>query len=168
IQRKAREAQDRITSQLKSDWESWHALHPSPPPMPTTNPDAVTTATADAGDYASFQYLQRLAAEVQRQSGVLPVIGAINQYSSAKELSKVDSIGNSFFNQLPFGTYATELAADSQVASKRDNSILLKLYQPSQLLRDPDGSTYLFRLTGALPSASPQSINEVADAVARD
>jgi len=51
---------------------------------------------------------------------------------------------------------------------ERGKPFVLPLFKPSPVLRDAAGSSYVFRLTGALPASKPGSIDEVADAVQRD
>lgn len=174
ILRKARDLQDRINTRLRADYDAWHAQNPNPKSTPATQSSAqASTASADdASGYASFEYLQKLAVEMQQQTGILPVIASLNQYQTDKDLQRVDGIGQAYgqglVNQIPFPTYATQLAAEVVPMAERNKPIVLPLYKPSQVLRDAAGSSYVFRLTGALPAAKPGSIDEVADAVQRD
>ncbi|CAN5517086.1 hypothetical protein BH09PLA1_BH09PLA1_13050 [soil metagenome] len=171
INSRARGLQDRISSRLRDDYTAWHAKNPNPRTMASTQgatQPAAGAGSGDANDYGSFEYLQKLASEMEKQAGIRPVIASLNQYQTDKDLQAVEGIGLSMANQIPFPAYATQLAAEVVPEAERDKPIVLPLYKPSPILRDAAGSTYVFRLTGVLPSAKPQSMDEVADAVLRD
>ncbi|MBC8109256.1 MAG: hypothetical protein H7Z14_21905 [Anaerolineae bacterium] len=179
IARKARDLQDRINARLRADYDAWHAQNPNPKTPTTQSSTQASTAPAStapavntSSGYASFDYLQKLAAEMQQQTGVLPVIASLNQYQTVNELQALEGLGQATVqaaaSQFPFASYATQVAAELVPESERNKPIVLPLYKPSPVLRDAVGSSYVFRLTGALPASKPNSIDEVADAVQRD
>lgn len=169
---KARDIQDRINARLRADYDTWRAKNPNPQPRSpsSTQPATALAASAASGapDFASFEYLQQVARDIEQQTGVLPVIASLNQLQSAKDLQSIPGIGQAMLDQVPFPLYATEFPAEFLPATERDKSRALQLYKPSQVLRDSAGSSYVIRLTSAVPTGRPNSLNEVADAVERD
>jgi hypothetical protein len=170
---KARDIQDRINARIRGDYEAWHAKNPDPRSLNAPSTQSTTApANASAGgasDYTSFDYLQQVAKDIQQQTGVLPVIAALNQLQTAKDLQSLPGIGQSLLDQqIPFPLYATQFPTEFLPESEREKTRALQLYKPSQVLRDVAGSSYVIRITGAVPSGRPKSISEVADTVERD
>ena len=168
ISRKARDLQDRINTKLSRRLRHVAREQSEPAIVAGHHARIDHAAAGNAGDFTSFEYLHKLAADMQQQTGVLPQIVSVNQYQTAKDLQSMDGIGLAMANQIPFSAYATEFAAPFVPEAERSKTIVLQLYKPSQVLRDAAGSSYVFRVTGALPSAKPSSIDEVVDAVSRD
>ena len=177
IQRKAREVQDLINAKLLVGWNEYVAAHPDQKratTLPTTSPSTLPlAATTQPGGgalpaYASYEYLQRIAADVQKQTGVLPTVASVGEFKSAEQLAELPGINAAYLNALQFGQYATELPAAVQQPGAGTDAVALQLLQPSQVLRDLVGSTYVFRLTGVRPSAPPESLAEVREQVERD
>lgn len=167
IQRKSRDIQDRINTRMRADYDEWRARNPVAASQPSTQ-TTTAVATTQPGDYTSFEYLQRLAKDIEQQTGVLPVIASLNQLQTAKDLQSLDGIGQSMLGQVPFGPYATEFALEFVPPADREKSQVLYPHRPSQVMRDLTGSSYVFRVTSAIPSGRPKSIDEVAAAVERN
>lgn len=122
--------------------------------------------------FESHEYLQKLAAAIEKQFGVLPIVTTrADTFLGAQELSKLPGISNSSANQTPFAEMvmsraASALAPSSQPAAA-NRSQRFELYQPSPALTDFAGNVYFFRVTDAQP-AHPAPFEEVAQQVERD
>ncbi len=161
---------NRIRSRMTQDWMAYHTAVGS-----TTAP---TTATASAASkpapmtaygvpFDSYEYLQKLAADIQKQTGVLPTVASIaDTFKDDKQLEALAGIGQSLQENIPFSMYATRLAEPFMNGQKSDRSIAI--WQPSQVLRDMRENDYVFRLTAVDPSHKPASLDEVKAAVEAD
>lgn len=161
---------NRIRSRMTQDWMAFHNAAGS-----TTSP---TTAMASAASkpapmtaygvpFDSYEYLQKLAADIQKQTGVLPTVASIaDTFKDEKQLEALAGIGQSMQEFIPFSTYATRLAEPFLHGQRSDRSIAL--WQPSQVLRDARENDYIFRLTAVDPAHKPASLDEVKAAVEAD
>jgi hypothetical protein len=140
---------------------------------PRSTQQAATAPAATQPDgFASFSYLEQLAADVQKQLGVLPAVTSKSeQWLSSDDLGKLPGIGSAHrpSNGQSFPNYVLQSAEPLMpVPSKADESAVLSLLEPSQPLEDADGNVYLFRLTDAQPAQAPQGLADVRDQVEAD
>ncbi len=168
LEKKLRDVQDRVNGRLANDFALFQKLHPmsASATMPTTAPGEL---------YSTYEYLSQVAADVKKETGVLPTVGQVGTYSSAKDLGEVPGIGKSALrnasttsNTATFATYAISASSALSPTANASNSLVLQLFQPSPVLEDTARSTYVFRLTGVKASGPPASMDEVKDAVVRD
>jgi hypothetical protein len=161
---------NKIKARLAQDWTSYHNATGSTPA--TTQTASATTKPAPKTTYGvpydSYEYLQKLAADIQKQTGILPTVASIaDTFKGEKELEALPGIGAATQEFLPFAVYATVLAEPFMPAGqKSDRSIAL--WQPSQVLRDDRTTDYIFRLTAAEKAHKPAARAEVAAAVEAD
>jgi hypothetical protein len=162
---------NRIKTRTTQDWMAYHNAVGS-----TTSPTTSTAAaaskpapmTAYGVPFDSYEYLQKLAADIQKQTGVLPTVASIaDTFKSDKELEAMGGIGQSVQEYIPFSVYATRLAEPFMTSGQRSDRAIA-LWQPSPVLRDDHDNDYIFRLTAADPSHRPASLNEVNAAVEAD
>jgi len=135
------------------------------------------TTAPGAGQFTNYSFLGDLAKSIQKQYGVLPVVGNIDQFKTAQELIDVPEIGKTFFfanantEPLPFAVYATIYAQqfmDDALKNSPESSLGLALWQPSRVVVDQTESNfYFFRLTAADPAHKPP-MDQVKDKVLAD
>jgi hypothetical protein len=156
--------QNDITSRMAQDFDAYKSSHPGSTTAPSTAP-----STAPAGGYASFDYLQKLAADVQaRRKVTLRVASFTDQFRSAEELSNVEGIGKATYQSAPFSMYATLMAAPFVTDTAQNQAMVLDLYEPSRPLTDEDHTAYIFRVTDAQKAHKPASLEEVKEQVEKD
>jgi hypothetical protein len=169
----------RITATMASDYGQYRAQRrpagsASASSAPATGPTsaAPTTAptTGPGASFESFEYLQQLAAQVQKEFKVLPTVVSLGEsFLDGRQLQRLPGIGTSFTeirqSYLPFALYAIGMAAPL-----RPNAVdALQLFETSRPLTSMDQSTtYIFRLTAADAAHKPSSLSEVAEQVTRD
>jgi hypothetical protein len=140
-------------------------------------PSTAPTATVGAGQFANYSFLTNLAQSIQKEFGVLPVVGNIDQFKPAQELIDLPEIGRTFFfagantEPIPFAVYATVYAQqfmDDATKNSPQGSVGLALWQPSRVIIDQTESDfYFFRLTAADPAHVPP-MEQVKDTVLAD
>jgi len=140
-------------------------------------PSTAPTAAATAGPFSNYSFLVNLAQSIQKEFGVLPVVGNIDQFKTAQELIDVPEIGKTFFfisanaEPIPFAVYASVYAQqfmDDATKNSPQGSLGLALWQPSRVMIDQTESDfYFFRLTAADPAHVPP-MDQVKDKVLAD
>ena len=158
------QVRDAIVTRLSADWEKNR-----PQTRPTSGP-ASAPASQPAG-IAAFAYLEQLAADIQKQFGVLPAVTSkSDQWLSADELLALPGIGTA--RRRTGESFANTVLQSAEplmpVPEKADPAAVLSLYEPSQPLEDFEGNVYLFRLTDAQRAHAPASLAEVRDQVESD
>jgi len=133
----------------------------------TTAP-ATMPLTSFGVPYDSFDYLQKLSAEVQKEFKVLPTVVSLGEaFLTEKQLEKLPGIGESFTTMrqmlLTFPQYAFDLGAPFH--ENREEA--LHLFEISRPLLGRE-MTFFFRLTAADPAHKPASLSEVIEAVTHD
>lgn len=151
-----------VRDRLIADWEAFRRnSSANPTTAPTTQP----------GGYGSFEYLRRVAEDVQaRFKGVRPSVAWLdNDWKTADDLAKLPGIGqtSAFDLSLPFAAYAMRAEAFVPPAQKDDPNVL-SLFEPSQAMKDLQGNTYFFMLTGAEKAHPPTTMADVAQRVESD
>jgi hypothetical protein len=140
-----------ITDALNAGYSAWH------------DAQAAGAATqADVSDYTSMSYMEDLAREIEKQYGVLPVIGFSDQFNGTRELVKLPNIGLTFMD---LGSAQPTLFAEFAVLDP--NSGGLSQWQPSEMFENYSGDTYLFRVAQLDPSHTPD-LSEVREMVILD
>jgi hypothetical protein len=160
VDRRMNEIQNDITSRMAQDFDAYKSSHAGS----TTAP-----ATAPAGGYASFDYLQKLANDVQaRRKVTLRVASLTDQFRTAEELANIEGIGKATYQSAPFSMYATLMAAPFLTDAAQNQAMVLDLYEPSRPLTDEDRTAYIFRVTDAQKAHKPASMEEVKEQVEKD
>lgn len=121
--------------------------------------------------FNSYQYMQRLAEEIEKQFRVQISIGASGSLLGAGELAQLGPIAQSAtLANVGFPIYATitEQQRKNLVSRMPGLPQALELWQPSQMLRDADSNNYIFRRTAYEAEHSPKDIEEVRARVERD
>jgi hypothetical protein len=168
---------DRITTQLVTtlagDWNQYRATLPqNPSTAPSTAPTTSQAPKTTLGPaYPSFEYLQALSSELQKQFKIIPtVVSQGERFLTQDDLLHLPGIGRATVRGTPgltFPLYATVLARPF-IAPGMNSELAISVYEPSRPLVDVSGNIYIFRLTAADPSHKPADVSEVSDAVARD
>ena len=155
--------QKEITSTLAQDWTAYHAAHPDTQPRTAPAlPDGSLAAISSLGvPYDSYDYLKALAAKIQKDCGILPVVSALNKPMTEHEIVLVPGIGlsqtasSSAAGPVPFGSAVMDPT--------------LALFQPSAPLNNDDNqTTYQFRVTDRIAAHRPASMADVAPIVKAD
>jgi hypothetical protein len=163
VDKLANSIQTRITSALANDFQAYKTAHP------TTASATSAPTTAAAAGYASFDYLKNLAAQIQRETKVLPTVASYDErFLNEKDLAALPGIGSSTLKtrdeSLAFNVYATQFPAAFHPNAPEP----LQLLQPSRPLTALDQSLYTFRISAADPSHRPANLQEVAAEVEKD
>ncbi len=155
--------QNKISSKLASDWLTYSQI------ATTSTTKASAAMTSFGVPYNSYEYLQALAADIQKQDGVLPQVTSVaDDFKTVDQLTALPGIGRSHFNNQPFGVYAIGAAEAFAPPAMKTSSNALHLYQPSRPVRDDLENVYVFRLMATDPSHTPLSATEVAGKVEMD
>lgn len=150
---------DRIAGTLGADWLNYNKSQ--------SGKDAAESSMGSP--YPSFEYLQKLAGQIQKDFGVLPQITQnADVYMSQQELAKLPGIGAASDGKANFVTYATVRAAAFAPHERHNASELLQLWEPSPILHDASGDAYIFRLTAAQPAHRPADKSEVKEQIIAD
>lgn len=121
--------------------------------------------------YTSYEYLQKLAQEIQRQYKVSVAIEQRPDLLSHEGLKTLLGIGQAqTATGIDFADYAVLDEKTRKQLLERNPTIppVLSPWQPSQVLSDSNGSSYIFRRTKVDPSHVPGRLSEVAQQVEED
>lgn len=148
--------QSDITSRLSQDYQKYEAARP-----PTTGPASAPSGAA----LESFEYLQKLAADMQtRHKVTLTIVSVADSFKTAGQLNELKDIG-----KLPnFGELAVASAEPFVNESDRKNPVVLSLFEPSRATSDDDKNVFVYRLTGTEATHAPASLDEVKTKVEED
>lgn len=128
---------------------------------PSTQP---ATAPSEATGYTSYGYLEGVAADVQKQFGVLPTTADHTSWLDGPGMNLLPGISSAnLASGAGFGVavFTAQPFNDSEKASPR-------LQEFSQALRDFNENIYYFRLTAAERRHKPASLDEVRAQVVAD
>lgn len=154
---------DRIAGTLGADWLSYSKSQSDP------KAESETAQSTTGAPYASFEYLQRLAGQIQKEFGVLPQITQhADEYLSQEQLAKLPGIGTASDDKGNFVSYAIQKAAAFAPKDQHNASGLMRLLEPSPILHDDSGDAFIFRLTAAQPAHRPADKSEVKDQIVSD
>ena len=158
-----------IEKRLRADFDKFGAKSANASTAPA---GAAAPAATQPGQFASFGYLEQVAADVQKQFGVLPAATSkSDQWMTADELGELPGIGRA--TRSPSGDSFTNYVLQSAeafmpVPAKADAASVLSIYEPSDVLEDFNGNLYFFRLTDAQAARAPTDLAEVRDKVVAD
>src|SRR5262249_22528655 len=117
----------------------------------------------------TYEYLQRLAQQVQREFGVLPEVTQVADFKADRDLESLKGIGKARGpGGMPFATYATWYAEPFVDASQKNAPVVLQIHQPSQPISNWDRDVFIFRITETKLSQMPVERSEVAEKVESD
>ncbi len=152
-----------VSGVLSADWATFQA------PTGTTQPSSMGVA------YQSYDYLQKLAKDVQTRFHVSLTIEQWSDYLSQRDLLTKGGIGMSrTIAQIPMPRYAMlDPKADKAVVEREQRRTpglpkALESWQPSQMLRDEANNVYVFRLTASDNARKPSGLDEVKEQVEKD
>lgn len=169
VQRRMDAIRNAIVTTLNADWTTHYRDLTA---KASAQPESIARISSQGVPYVSVDYLPRLALMIQKQFGVLPkVVSLQDSLRTAKELANESGIGRSRSAELggvDFSTYVSVMGQAFVPASQQDNSNVLNLFKPSQVLRDDANNIYVFRLTAMDPAHSPTDKNAVLNRVKQD
>jgi hypothetical protein len=164
-----------IEGRLQKDFDAYTAA------AATTAPSGFAGSSSLGVAYTSFDYLHKLADEVQKRYHVRLAIVDLDQYLDAKALDGLAGIGSTHTvssgddqpagpdaSTTSFSNYAIADAAPLLPNEGKDNPAALPLYKVSLPLTNPQDDIYYFRLTAAQPAHRPDSLSEVRTQVEQD
>jgi hypothetical protein len=129
-----------IQSRLTADFTAWQSAVDSKKPAPTTGFGV---------PYDSYEYLQKLAADIQTRHGVLPAITNVAEFQDRAALAKLPGIGTSLLllgegQQVDFVDYALTRV---RPLAANNATYAISAMELSRPLVGLDDTTYLFRAT---------------------
>jgi hypothetical protein len=152
---------DRITTQMASDYVAYRNA------ITTGGSNAKPPASSVTAPYNSYEYLQRLAEQVQKSLGMLPQLSSPERnYMREGELASLPGLGQSMVDNMPFAKYV--LTRTAVFTSEHDEAKTMQLFEPSSVLHDEAGNSYFFRVTDAQKAHAPSSMQEVIASVTAD
>ncbi len=150
----------KINSTLASDYNAFKNAKPG------------EQATSSLGvAYNTFEYIQKLSDEIQKQFKVKPTIGASGALVGARDLEKLGAIARSFTGAgVPFPAYATltDQLRKSLIQRNQGLPAVLQPWQPSQTTRDFERTAYIFRVTAFDPAHTPRDVAEITAKIEAD
>ena len=168
---------DRLVSTLGADWVAYRnavganapALTGAPAGAATQATSAPTTGAAapessQGVSYASFEYLQKLAQQIQanKQFGVLPAAVSIaDRWLALDDLNKLAGVGQAHLNGVPMGSYVMSTALPFIPEAQRKEGGWLRVMEPTRPMVDPNDSIYIVRISAAEPTHRPAGIAEI-------
>ena len=174
VERVLSDVRNTVLRRMANDWQQYRGQAQA---GKSTTAPASTAARASTGPasqpsgYGSFAYLERLAADVQKQFGVLPAVTSkADQWLTAEDLSKLPGIGTAArrTDGLEFANYVLQSAEPFMpFPEKADPSSVLSIMEPSEPLESM-GDVYVFRLTDAQAAHPPADLAEVREKVESD
>ena len=125
--------------------------------------------------YQSYEYLQKLAADVRGRFHVALTIEQWSDYLSQRDLATKGGIGLSrTIAQIWMPRYAMlDSKAEKAVVDREQRQTpglpkALEFWQPSQMLKDEANNVYVFRLTASDKARKPTGLDEVIIQVEKD
>ena len=165
---------DRIVSTLGADWVAYrNAVGANATTQSATAP---ATATAGAGTggaapassqgvpYSSFEYLQKLAQQIQQNKtfGVLPTAVSIaDRWLAVDDLNKLPGVGQAHLNGVPMSSYIMTMTQPFVPEAQRKEGGWLRVMEPTRPMEDTNQSIYIVRVTAAESTHRPATIAEV-------
>lgn len=153
----------RILSAMAGDFAAYRSAQIT---SAATSAPATQPRSTMGVDYVSLDYLNALAADIQKQTGVvLKVVSLGEQFLDESAIAKLPD-----FSGIPgIEQYIIGYAEAFLKPGERRRDGMLALYEPSRSVRDPvSGNAFVFRIVAADPSHKPASIDEVKDRVEKD
>lgn len=174
IDQKQQAVINRLSQQLAADYQK--ATSPAKgKPAPTTQ-EAEAAKTTYGVAYGSFEYLQKLADDIQRQFGVK--VSVVNQPGllSADQINALQGLGLTYVEEPADPTRSFRGAGEYLIQSIRpllsgeaaQKPGVIDLLQPSRVIRGLDGSAHIARVLEAEQSHPPRTLDEVKAQVEKD
>lgn len=167
-ERRMNAIRDRLVSTLAADWVAYrNAVGANAGATAQTATAPATAAAPESSQgvpYASFEYLQKLAQQIQanKQFGVLPTAVSIaDRWLTLDDLNKLPGVGQAHLNGVPMGSYIMSTAAPFIPEAQRKEGGWLRVMEPTRPMVDPNDSIYIVRISAADPSHKPATIAEV-------
>ncbi|MGA3068367.1 MAG: hypothetical protein ABSF29_16105 [Tepidisphaeraceae bacterium] len=140
-----------ISQQMNAGYSAWHDAQ-----------NAGATTQPGASQYTDISFIQNLGRQLEKESGITPVIGYSDQVKDARILLTAPGIGKSFSEAItgqpvPFAEYAT----------MDPGSGGLSLWQPSDVFDDAAGNSFIFRISD-FDASHTAPLAEVRDKVISD
>ncbi len=178
-ERRMNAIRDRLVTTLGSDWVAYRnsigagaGAGTGAATQASTSPtNAAAPPSSQGVPYASFEYLQKLAQQVQanKQFGVLPVAVSIaDKWLTLEDLNKLPGVGEAHLRGAPMGSYVMSAALPFVPEAQRKEGGWLRVMEPSQPMVDQNDSIYIVRLSAAEPTHKPASLAEVEPQVRAD
>jgi hypothetical protein len=120
------------------------------------------------GDFGTRQYLERIAADVEKRYGVKLGISEINDPKTQEALAEIKGIGQSFVDERSFAQYVIRWAEPLLPPGQTGPTEVLSLDEPSPRFGDVAGNVYIFQLKDAQAAHAPADISAVKDKVESD
>jgi hypothetical protein len=167
VERRMGEIQSRIAATMQADYAAYRKAAGAAT-QPTTS--AAVPASSLGVPYDSFEYLQKLAENIQRDFKVLPTVRSLQEeFRDAEALRALSNVGQARAgNQMRLPEYLTTRAEAFAPADERNDPDVLSRFEPSQPLRDDIDNIYIVRVTDAEPAHAPKDMSLVAEAVKND
>jgi hypothetical protein len=158
VDRRLTAIQTRIRGTMSDDFVAWQRA---------AEQNGAPPATSLNVPYPNYEYLQRLASEIQREHDVLPHVASFAEPMSADELQEISGFSHALHNNIPAPVYLTGFVRPFVEEQFRDHPEVIEVLQPTPPLR-LDDTVYFARVTEALPSQPPPELAEVRDRVETD
>jgi hypothetical protein len=169
VDARMKQIQDRIASLLTKGYERYEALKNNKPAPESTGIKA---------DYASLDYLNQVAQQIEKEFGVRPTVQSLsNRWLAESDLMTLPDIGLSmlpgrqFTEPVPFANYVLSRAEPFRNETEKQQPDALSLWEPSGALTSPSQDAFIFRLTDAQAAhkpTTPEERQEVADRAEQD
>lgn len=152
-----------VSGVLTADWNA------------TQTATGATQPSSLGVSYQSYEYLQKLAADVQGRFQVALTIEQWSDYLSQRDLAAKGGIGLSqTIAKISMPRYAMlDPKAEKAVVDREQRRTpglpkAMELWQPSQMLQDQANNLYVLRLTASDRARKPTGLDEVAAQVQKD
>lgn len=160
----ATRVQERVVAQMNGDFVAYRNG------VAQAGGDASKAPASSVGvPYNTFEYLQKLAADTQKQFGVLPVIRSFdNAFLTPQEFIGLAGVGQL---RLETGEPLYQYVFTNGQAfapPTKDETRVLKPFEPTPALHDAENNAYVVRLTDMQKAHVPASLAEVQAAVEHD
>ncbi len=158
VDQKMRQIQDRVASLLQKGFERFQAQHSGQP---------APEGTGIAADYTSYDYLQQVAQQIQREFKITPTVQALeNRWLAEADLMALPGIGSAriagrdIMESVVLAEYILSRAEPFRPENQRQELDTLSVWEPSAALTNPSQDVFFVRLTDAQPAHAPKSPEE--------
>jgi hypothetical protein len=157
--RLAERIRNRLLSQFATDFAPYMEAAAKAGSTGASTAPTAEPITRFGVSYKSPEYLSKVAATIQQETGVILTVASIlDAPQGAADLARLAGIGSSATaGGLPFPMYATRnISTLIPAGAARPDGKVLALYEPSPVLTDAAGvGQYIFRATEALVASAP-------------
>lgn len=138
---------------------------------PATRPSAMPSTmptTAAAGGFLSYEYLEQVAQDVQKQFGVLPTVTNYADWLDRAGATGLRGIGAARTQAGANGETFATVALNVQPISGGTPPVALRLNEFTRQMSDFDGNLYFARVTDARKSQPAPSLDAIRELVTAD